>query len=685
MIFRIVIALALFLMLLVLLPSGELPFWRGGQFSDVFISHWPNAQFTRFSLDEWGQIPLWNPTILSGMPFAADPLSGLWYPPNWIAVLHPSPLTFNLLFFMHLLWGAFGVWKLAQRLGVGKAGSVLAAIAFGMSPKLVGHVGLGHLSWVMATGWVPWAMLAFHNACKSRAIRRYALAGAALGLVFLIDPRWAAPLALMAIAFALREHAHSHSNYGVAAREATRGLVASGIFGLGVAAVGMLPLLELVRLTTRASLSLAERSLISIPWKSIIEVVVPRLGGWPETQTYFGLWIVILALVGAMVKTPRKLLWLATIAACWLVAMGERTPFFGAYGLIIPGASLGRVPARFLSLASLPVALMAGYGLEAALERGIKGRKLLALRVVLLGLLFSIGALAYRTGTIESILAIIWIVIIALLFFTFRQMRLARNSLAILAIAFASLDLAAVNLSTVEFRTIPQQPLSAQLDRQPGAARILSPSYSVSALTASSNGLQLADGVNPLQLQVYWDFMANALGFVENGYSITLPPFPDGDPSQPSEFSPRPDQLALLAVDTLVSSYPLDTAGFMLADQVDQQLIYRSSEIRHRAWLERVDGGRAEVSIDLWSPNRIRISAEGPGELVISELIYPGWQARVDGEKQEIQTRYGLLRSVPLADGGHIVDFRYVPGTFFLGLAITAVTVLGLVVIWRRS
>ena len=56
---------------------GDLLVWRGAEYSDILVSHWPNAYFLRRSLQTWKQIPLWNPMILSGMPFAADPLSGL--------------------------------------------------------------------------------------------------------------------------------------------------------------------------------------------------------------------------------------------------------------------------------------------------------------------------------------------------------------------------------------------------------------------------------------------------------------------------------------------------------------------------------------------------------------------------------------------------------------------------------
>ena len=62
------------------------------QFSDLTITHWPAFAYLRDQLQATGQIPLWRSSILSGTPFAADPLSGLFYPPHWLAFISAVPL-----------------------------------------------------------------------------------------------------------------------------------------------------------------------------------------------------------------------------------------------------------------------------------------------------------------------------------------------------------------------------------------------------------------------------------------------------------------------------------------------------------------------------------------------------------------------------------------------------------------
>ena len=75
----------LFIPLVLLIPG-----WDGfvysprSNFSDLTISHYPSALFILDAL-RMGQLPLWSPLLFAGYPFAADPLSGLWYLPGWLA------------------------------------------------------------------------------------------------------------------------------------------------------------------------------------------------------------------------------------------------------------------------------------------------------------------------------------------------------------------------------------------------------------------------------------------------------------------------------------------------------------------------------------------------------------------------------------------------------------------------
>jgi hypothetical protein len=79
----------------------------------------------------------------------------------------------------------------------------------------------------------------------------------------------------------------------------------------------------------------------------------------------------------------------------------------------------------------------------------------------------------------------------------------------------------------------------------------------------------------------------------------------------------------------------------------------------------------AEIAV--YSPARVVIDAElkADGFLVLSDTYYPGWQALVDGREAKIYQADYLFRAVPLKQGSHVVEFRYRPRSFRIGLAIS--------------
>jgi len=77
----------------------------------------------------------------------------------------------------------------------------------------------------------------------------------------------------------------------------------------------------------------------------------------------------------------------------------------------------------------------------------------------------------------------------------------------------------------------------------------------------------------------------------------------------------------------------------------------------------------------------IRASLDGPGVLVLADSFYPGWRVYVDGNENEILRANFFFRGVLLSEGEHLVEFRYQPLSFTVGLTISLMT-LGGVIIW---
>jgi hypothetical protein len=82
----------------------------------------------------------------------------------------------------------------------------------------------------------------------------------------------------------------------------------------------------------------------------------------------------------------------------------------------------------------------------------------------------------------------------------------------------------------------------------------------------------------------------------------------------------------------------------------------------------------------------IRAHSPGGGWLVLSDLLYPGWNATVDGKPATIFPGNYLFRAIRIAAGPHNVSFVYHPTSFRLGviLALLGVATIILLVFHTR-
>ena len=78
-------------------------------------------------------------------------------------------------------------------------------------------------------------------------------------------------------------------------------------------------------------------------------------------------------------------------------------------------------------------------------------------------------------------------------------------------------------------------------------------------------------------------------------------------------------------------------------------------------------------------------SVSRPAVLVLEDAYYPGWVATVDGAPVPISRANAMFRAVFLEPGRHIVEFRYRPSSWRWGVAISAITGLGIVVALART
>jgi hypothetical protein len=698
----------------VILEPGGVAFQPGAMYSDLLISHWPNAYFLKTSLMEWGSIPWWNLNILSGAPFAADPLAGIWYLPTWLAVILPENFGFNLYLWLHLAWAGWGMYRLLHAEKLDRVAAVIGAVAFSGLPKLIGHLGLGHVSLVAAVSWTPWAVLTAGSMTSSvlrgQSILRWAaLNGVVLGIIFIADPRWVPVLFLMHLAYSVHKLAHSQIAWDdepiipLKWLNLAYGYGVIGLFFAGIASILGLPLLQFLRLSTRANLGISDNQVLSLPLARLIQLLFPETGGWAEWMLFSGVIVLGLAILGVCFKRRSTYFWAGVGVVSIILSLGTFTPLYSWLLKIIPGLNLIRVPARFLFCTGFALAILAAYGTDSLIkfDKNISTSRALNLGLIafgalglflLAGSLFAIGRNAI-VGSPSFLYIGVGSNILAGMAFWLLRTDHSKQLAALILLAVVIGELAVFNASLLEVRPMSgaaaeQREILKLVQDLPESGRILSLNYNFPQHQAAEYGLEMADGVNPLQLAVYWNLMSSGLGFSSEEYSVTLPPFPDGDTSRAWKGSIDPEILSELSIRYLVSAVELDLPGFIFQGRTGKSWLYENPQSHSWAWIQsnELDPlATAPVRSITRTPNRILLTAEGPGTLVLSEVVYPAWHARVDGLKQELIAWGGVLRAVQLGDGEHQVEFVYRPSFELAGIVLHILSLTLFVFIWRRD
>lgn len=83
-----------------------------------------------------------------------------------------------------------------------------------------------------------------------------------------------------------------------------------------------------------------------------------------------------------------------------------------------------------------------------------------------------------------------------------------------------------------------------------------------------------------------------------------------------------------------------------------------------------------------YAPNRVAVRLDGDGGfLVLTDVGYPGWECRIDGEPAPVHRANGCFRAVPVPDGAREAVFTFVPRWYRIGWWVSAGTAAALVLL----
>jgi hypothetical protein len=497
------------------------------------------------------------------------------------------------------------------------------------------------------------------------------------------------------------------------------------VVAVGISAIAILPAAELAQYTGRARLDYASASEYSLPWAGLAGLFSPLVFGrnavtswapWLRVALgYAGALTLLLAALAPFRQRRRETLFLLGLGLFGLlVALGQNAPLHRFLYDFVPGFAQLRVPARFILLTDFSLAALAGLG--AARLGQLPTRRLVESAVALLVIGGLVVAIAFQStlgstdhpGSLISALAAFGVLIGGGLAMALAAPRpLALFGLA----ALMGLDMVGQG-AWVEVE--PNDPTLgyqhsaavAYLQASPGPSRIDNVAAAWSPDAAARLGLEDAAGIsNPLELAAYQTYFG-AVGargsplfnFLNIGFVLADKGRPPGDSSFVPVLSEDPALDVYLNTNAQPRIHQVYTAeivtggeaafGAIHAPSFDpQSAVVLDSSSTAAAPPSALDGqgaqtaGERNLFYTVYSPEETAVVAvtPAPAYLVFAEVWYPGWRAWVDGVEAPIYLADFAFRAVYLpAPGEHTVVMRFQPATFQAGLALTLLTLLGL-------
>jgi len=692
----------------------------------------------------------WNPYQFAGFPVTANPQAAVFYPATWglwliVDLFGVSvPRVIGWLVALHTMIGAVGMARLTRAHGANVLGGAVAGVIFVVGGWWIARIYAGHYTMITAVAWLPWLLLAYQATLQTGRWRSSLAPMGWLGLMCLAGHPQMVLYACLLLGGTLVWQWLTHPcSVGIMVKMGAQ-LVSIGVGAVGLGMVALLPTAQLITFSPRADATLAMLNEFALPPVQLLTLVLPYLFGHPKLQP-LGYWgmptfeemfayvgvlpLVALALTPALAKRGAKVgYWVAWVIVGLLLALGRDGGLFTLLVRWVPGFDLFRAPARYLffwtfgmcGIMAWFVTLMhksdsptrqailqpvlrplawVGVGLAGVALLPVGGQWLFpqdSARVLQFSSVLMGGAF-WAWGTV----ALLWLLSQS----NYHRLALFGVVMWVVLDVWRVTD-SLITLSPIQtggtigtmWETV-QQTFPADAD-----ARLLTFVDSVNYYANPPNGATLTQhlhvrGYDPLEITDYIQ-----------AFGMAYP-----DPNHPFH--------TLMGVRYVVSDLPREDEGWELLREANGFYFYERETPFPRAWVitngilepdpQRIREAWARAAVDFdttamfteplacemgdgtnratitdYRPSTVEIAVSGTGGvLVLSDQMYPGWQATLDGKPVPIGTAWTFMRAVCVPAGEHVVTFRFVPRVVWVGMAVSllAWTGWGLALVPRRG
>ena len=688
-----------------------------------------------------GTIPLWNPYVMSGIPFQAEPQTAMFYPPHVLYYVFSTPTAWSLALIVRMLLAAMFMTLLIRSIGGSRTGAVVAGSAFAFGGFVVAWQGT-----VMGDAmiWLPLICYSVHRLHRDRSRHSLALTAFAFAMPVLAGhPETDAHVILTGSAAALLIWAFPPRSESRFDMRFLLLFVLAGILAIGLCSVQLVPTLEFIREVRRPlnsiwpsfelhqGLGFFSRDALRGP--NSVGVMVPNAMG------YAGMLTLLLAALAPLHRSRRYVFWFGGLVAAGLA---------GTFGIEPVRWLLHHTPIvqglkneRLILLADFGLAALAGLGVSVLEEESaaltatrralawlLVGAAFAAVMVCVhklqLATQFEVEVLRRpsfsRTLFLAGLILVVW--------------KLIRGRRARLFPA-AACGLLAFDLLTFAYgytgftrpdEIFPPAPVFDFLKQQGRTDSFRIARADSSAYTANagiSYGLQSVTGFEVSLLPASHRFAGDFAEDRDDAVNLI-------SEKVVSINDRRLDMLNLKYL-VVVTSSPEYSMFLNRPERFSQvfkrgyMAVFENKTVLPRAFLVGADGirviaessGQLEILKDpTFDPRRtvvlsgmpaefsgaasipgaefhggietldsdvngywFRIQASAPAVLVVSQNFYPGWKATMDGIPLPVFPADHALAGIAVPAGNHDIRFVFDPASFKLGLAASIISVFVLV------
>jgi len=657
-----------------------------------------------------GSFRFWEPNISFGFPIYAEGTLALFHP--WkLLLLAALPLlaAHDLLYLSSFVLAATCGFFVARTLGLSVGFALVAGLAIAFSPAALGN--LYNVSYAHSIAWSALALVAFERWYAKPSGRRLAVFAATIALTLCAGyvPTAFALLLFLGTALAIRFAFEPHQVVTHAP-----GFAGALALGIGIAALQLLPLLELMRHSVRQD---AVPVLNAFPWQNFLVGLLfdPAPERYaPERYAYF---IAPLATTLAAIALPflpllrnrRALSYLGGVAVCVTAGAGPGAPVFELLRMILPGFDRLRLLSPFLFVVLVPTGVLLAALLQEATRRDRTGAQFAACTVaaLLLALLWWLPLRAALPGYRALVLGLIGAAVVGLL-----ALR-ARDRLAWAPALFVAILLFEIAVIKPAHRAwLPDSILTEgagmatflkeHMRADPDARAMHFPSR---AYETAFEGMVLQHWKSPnyesfvrgsIAARTPFANLLDELPFAEANGALPLAGFPELLARMQDELRRRTatpsgeraiDRFGVrwIVMAGNIARLPI-AASLEIAwqDASGRLAILENSAVRPRyQWHAAPFDDTAASPSALtrfaralpWAKSEsqgvVEIDAPAPGRVFVPIPDYPGFSAWIDGNEVTVLPADGFGMDVPIAAGRHRLELRYLPGSFHLGLCIT--------------